>query len=68
MAPLLFLAAGCAAYMVANPLAMHAVMLGVGAGHSMDTSQAEHSLIYRWCSMQGLREDDGRRKRRLRWP
>lgn len=65
--PILVLAAGFAAYMLASPLELHAVMLGVGAGHAMDTSQTEHSLIFRWCLAQGLGEEDGRRKRRLRW-
>lgn len=65
MAPLLTLASGCAAYMLANPLKLHAVMLGVGAGHCMDTCQAEHSLCYRWCDAS--QADDDRRKRRFRW-
>ena len=65
MAPLLTLASVCAAYMLANPLELHAVMLGVGAGHMCDTCQAEHSLCYRWCDASGAGED--RRKRRFRW-
>ena len=63
MAPLLAAAAGCAAYMLARPMELPAVMLGVAAGHCMDTCQAEHSLCYRWC--EGGSDD--RRKHRLRW-
>ncbi len=65
MAPLLTLASGCAAYMLINPLDLHAVMLGVAAGHCMDTCQAEHSLCYRWCDSSEA--DEGQRKRRFRW-
>jgi hypothetical protein len=65
MAPLLTLASGCAAYMLVSPLELHAVMLGVGAGHCMDTCQAEHSLCYRWCDSSDA--DADQRKRRFRW-
>lgn len=53
LAPLLMAAACCAAYMLANPTELSAVMLGVGAGHCCDTCQAEHSLCYRWSGGRG---------------
>eukprot|EP00747_Dinoflagellata_sp_TGD_P214991 gnl/TRDRNA2_/TRDRNA2_87768_c0_seq1.p1 gnl/TRDRNA2_/TRDRNA2_87768_c0~~gnl/TRDRNA2_/TRDRNA2_87768_c0_seq1.p1 ORF type:complete len:484 (-),score=74.43 gnl/TRDRNA2_/TRDRNA2_87768_c0_seq1:19-1470(-) len=63
MALFLVLATCCATYMLMSPLELPAVMLGVAAGHCMDTSQVEHSLCYRWCGGA----DDDRCNRRLRW-
>jgi MFS family permease len=67
LAPLLTVAAGCAAYMLSRPMELPAVVLGVAAGHCMDTGQAEHSLCYRWCGAVSDERSSKRRRHRLRW-